>query len=203
MTLASALAAAGCRDSIPDVDACSEARAGSIDGAAVGQGEPDLFTALSDGDAVDFVHGSQGSTMLPIRFRLTGADVPPCVEHETTVRLCETGPRCDDAPVAAHTLAPLRTYARDTSARETRPLYLVLDYTPQRGTTIDLRSTIAGVELAVGVVAEAAATASDAAPGSDGAAATDAASPDGSPANDAGTADATLADAALAGGDGI
>lgn len=83
---------------VPESEVCRmPAGEASIDTLAVRSIE--TREILSDGDALPFTVGGQGTTMIGVRLVLTGADVPACMAQETTV----TGP--EDEPWASASVA--------------------------------------------------------------------------------------------------
>jgi hypothetical protein len=136
----------GCGEDLPDPDICSGPRAGSIDSAAVGKGGQPVFAPLQNGDVMRFVFTESGEATLPLLFRLSGSDVPSCVEHRSRLLPADGG----DPYVEL--LAPLHTYPLDEGVgSETKVLYLRLDRDnePTGGARLRLETEIAGIDLSV------------------------------------------------------
>ena len=79
----------GCsKDGPPPPDACDEATTGDVDMIEIGRGTTDdelPFEPWSDGDVIDAIYGGQGSAMVALRIRLTGASPPHCLAQVTVV----------------------------------------------------------------------------------------------------------------------
>src|SRR5690606_13718966 len=143
-----------------DPDVCSGARAGTVDGAEMGDGEGAGFRGYEDGERVNFVFNDAGDATLPMVFRLTGSDVPACVEHRSSLTSCPADATCSPEERTTHVeiIAPLHTYPLEAGGgRETHTLFLRLerDNEPLLGAALFLTSTIAGIDLAVELSREA------------------------------------------------
>ena len=99
--------------------------------------DDEVFTPYHDGDPPKIVIGGQGSTMMGLRLRLQGSNIPPCLEQRTEYL----------APGDGHSASPLKTYSEADGSFTTRPLW-VPGYLPD---AFDLRvtsgQTIATVHL--------------------------------------------------------
>lgn len=104
---------------IPEDDLCDVvAVSPTVVTLELGQGGfEDLFTPWSDDAPVKLVTGGQGSSMIPTRLRITGADAAGCMVQRTQVFL-------DDKEVAS-SYGPVGFY-ESGGARLTRSIYLVL-----------------------------------------------------------------------------
>lgn len=112
--------AGGCGPGIPPVDSCENPiRAGTIQQIEVGENDEDEFRVVAPGGTLTKEVGGQGFTMLPVRFRFSGSEVPECLEVEARVTV-----RGESAVVSTY---QLRTYGDDQTVRDTEPLYLILD----------------------------------------------------------------------------
>jgi hypothetical protein len=158
-TIGVAFAVAGCGKACgegqPSPDVCSGPRPGRVERAEVGQGTLDDFVPFVDGDAIHFVFSDEGTKTLPIVFRVTGDDVPFCVEQRTELFGCRDE-ACDEHGTShARFVAPLHLYLPDgdetATTRESHELYLELEREdePVDGARLELVSQIAGIDLAV------------------------------------------------------
>jgi hypothetical protein len=146
----------GCGEDLPDPDVCSGPRAGSVETAALGAADEVGFTPYQGGDVVRLIFTDDGEATLPIEFRLTGSDVPACVDHRTELFGCPAGEACADG-LTSHVVlnAPLHTYPigddEEGPERETQTLYLRLerDNEPPDGARLELVSQIAGIDVSV------------------------------------------------------
>jgi hypothetical protein len=144
----------GCGEELPDPDVCSGPTEGTVETAALGDGERDPFEAFAPGQVVRFIYTEEGDAALPLRFRLSGGTIPTCVEQRTTLLGCPAGEVCADEDLVEHgkLFAPLHTYRLDDgSGRETHVLYLRFerDNEPEEGARLELVSEIAGVDASV------------------------------------------------------
>jgi hypothetical protein len=136
------LASFGPGDPDPEPDRCNSPEVGSIDSVEVGERDEDTFVSLADGSVVDFIFGGQGSPMLPIRYRIEGADLPSCVMHRTTLSYCSAYAEPDCQPLEETSLVtPLNTYSEADGSRTTKTLFVITG-TPAEGMPIELEVQI-------------------------------------------------------------
>jgi hypothetical protein len=144
----------GCGEDLPTPDICAGPRDGTVAAAEIGQGELAGFVPFADGDVVRFVFSDDGVATLPITFRLTGDDVPRCVDHRTELLSCPADEACADGGTSRVVMiAPLHAYPPEEggTTSETHVLYLPLDREnePEDGDRLELVSRIAGIDLRV------------------------------------------------------
>lgn len=126
MALAASLASLGPGED-PEPDSCLFGDTGSISSIELGRGtfdDLDPFEPIDDGATVDIIQGGQGSSMYEVRYRLSGTEVPACVEHESILFTCATGSESCDTELARVDV-PLRTYG-DVQTSTTKSLFLIL-----------------------------------------------------------------------------
>jgi hypothetical protein len=97
----------------PPPDSCSSGQAGAADTVEIGS-SADVFTAFHDGDRPDIVVGGQGSSMMGVRLRLTGAAIPSCLTQSTTYEDGAHGGGSD----------AVNTYQEPDGSYTTRPMWL-------------------------------------------------------------------------------
>lgn len=140
--LAQATCAMTCApNNIPEVDDCTEP--GSSDGITsieLGLGDDNAFIPLEDGTSVTTVRGGQGSSMLPVRYRLRGASLPACIEQTSSLRSGEQ-------QLFAEIPYRLKTYEEADGSRTTKTFFMILDSDPPAGSRADLHLEIGGKSL--------------------------------------------------------
>ena len=100
----------------PPTDSCVSGTSGTLGTIEIGAAD-DLFRAYHDGDAPHIVEGGQGLTMMGVRLRLTGADVPACLAQSTGFQDL-SGMRL------AGSSDPLKTYPESDGSFTTRPVWI-------------------------------------------------------------------------------
>ncbi len=124
----------------PPPAGCEEPTAGTFTLALGTEDGAGAYVPLAEGDAVNVVRGSQGSSMFPVRVALTGADAATCVAARIEVRDIE-GVTLD---VFEGNLATVDDGAQTT----TEVIYFVIaDGWPAQ---VQLTATIAGTEVSQG-----------------------------------------------------
>lgn len=88
-----------------------------IEQLEVGEGTESQFVALVDQQAVRAAIGPQGGAMLPIRIKLTGSNLPACLEQRSSLKL--------ENEEFAVSMAFLNTYAQPDGSRTTHAHYLI------------------------------------------------------------------------------
>ncbi|MCP4449712.1 MAG: hypothetical protein GY811_30930 [Myxococcales bacterium] len=64
-------------DSVPEVDDCDQALNATVEVVTLVQ--PDADEEMQDYEVHDLIYGSQGGTMVRLRFGVTGTDAPACM----------------------------------------------------------------------------------------------------------------------------
>jgi hypothetical protein len=114
-----AITAASCGGGAPPPDSCdTPGKIGAIQTIEVGENAEE-FRPFAPGAVVPIVVGGQGISMLPLRFRFTGQDVPECLEVGLVITRF-------GASTSTMTFQ-LNTYGDDQSRRDTETLFIVLD----------------------------------------------------------------------------
>jgi len=118
-------------NSVPESDGCREPpETATVEAVTV---ESIEAGPLADDDVLPLTTGGQGTDMIGLRIVLTGADVPECMGHETTL----TGPSGTDW--GSSTL-PLRTYGRPDGSAVSGELWLFPSYDAYPGELGTLRT---------------------------------------------------------------
>jgi hypothetical protein len=99
----------------PPADSCTSGRAGAVDSLEIGD-DLDPFTPYHDGDLPHVIVGGQGLTMMGIRLRMRGADVPSCIQQATHYEVGGMDTGGSDVAV--------NTYAEPDGTRVTKPLWM-------------------------------------------------------------------------------
>ncbi len=132
---------------IPEADRCDQGVGFGVEGIEIVQ--PDGDAALQDHEVREIISGSQGGTMVRMRFRIDGAQAPSCVrlvlEYENCLDLaCTRVDPNESLPLGVS----LRTY-EDGASRITREYFAVLDYPLYRGNLMRVTATVAPDTTAV------------------------------------------------------
>jgi hypothetical protein len=125
--------------SLPPADVCDEPVTPRAPLTVEIGGHEDPFVPWSDGAVARTVQGGQGSDMIALRARLTGADVPACVRVSVSL--------VRDGSVTGARLANLSTYPVSGGARATMPLFIELT-DADSGDEIEVDAEIAGAAIA-------------------------------------------------------
>ncbi len=121
----------------PPPDTCMMAANGAIATLEVGSGDSGTFQPFTDGQVIEFAHGGQGATMLPIRLRFGGTMLPACVQETSSITAHGTTVASDANPV--------KTYDAGDGTRTTKAIYLVIGFDePQAGSIITVTATAGG-----------------------------------------------------------
>src|SRR5579859_7570843 len=97
----------------PPPDSCSNPQAGSFATIQIGS-DGDPFTAYHDFDQPHIVRGGQGASMMGIRMRVTGSNVPSCLAQITAY---------DDGGQGMSN-SPVKTYGESDGSYTTKPLWI-------------------------------------------------------------------------------
>jgi hypothetical protein len=106
----------------PPPDSCNASTAGDVTAIEIGGGsfgDAEPFAPVDDGGWVHTVTGGQGSPMLPLRLRITGASPPTCLMQSTTVS-DRQGQRLTGLATA------LATYDDTGGRRATKTFFLII-----------------------------------------------------------------------------
>ena len=118
----------------PPADSCDVPVQSELASLEVGPGTfaNTPFVAWQAEDTVVMTRGGQGGDMLGVRFRITGAKLPACLQQTTVITAPGTTPR-------TYALS-LRTYAQADGSRQTRTWWLAEGFPEQ----FSLQSTAGG-----------------------------------------------------------
>jgi hypothetical protein len=131
----------GSGPNIPEPDGCAQgASAGTLSSVEIGGGT-DPFAPLADGDVTPKVLGGQGGSMVVVRLRLRGTDVPSCLAQRTIV-YAASGAELDEEGVA------LLTYPEADGSRTTKALYArMYGAIPDSGQPVVIRVIVGPIEV--------------------------------------------------------
>ncbi len=126
---------------IPEDDLCDQGVGFGAEGIEIVQ--PDGDGTLQDYEVRELVFGAQGGMMVPMRFRITGSQIPSCVrlalEYEKCLDLACTSVSPDEnLPLGIS----LRTY-EDAANRITQEYFAVLNYPLSQGDLMRVTATVA------------------------------------------------------------
>ena len=90
----------------------------TLDSLDVGLVENGRFTPFAEDEVVTLTYGLQGSAMIGLHLRASGADVPDCLGQVTLIY--------KDGSIAGDLFSPLKTYAQSDGTFRTDTAWLVL-----------------------------------------------------------------------------
>jgi hypothetical protein len=119
----------------PPPDTCDTAGTTGITSIEIGAPASGAFQPYTDDQIVMYQTGGQGSTMLPVRLRFNGSNLPSCVPESAMVSYAGN-PIASDAN-------PVKTYAESDGTRTTKPIYLVIGFgAPPIGSQVIVSATV-------------------------------------------------------------
>jgi hypothetical protein len=127
--------------SVPVPDECSMgASVGTVSSVEIGAAA-DTFTPVADGDVTPLVIGGQGGSMVVVRVRLRGANVPSCLAQRTIVY-------AGSGAELAEENEALLTYPETDGSRTTKPLYVrMYGAIPGSGFPVVIRVIVGTIEV--------------------------------------------------------
>jgi hypothetical protein len=128
------------QNALPRPDDCQPGSAVGVDSFEIGAGHLDgSFIPWMDGSLPSFAVGGQGSTMLVMRIRISGANPPSCLQQKTVVTVSSSSSE------TGRDTTPRKTYEAGSGQRVTDDMYIIIDDNIYGGLTVT--TTIGALEV--------------------------------------------------------